>query len=513
MMSKFRISVFLFLFSTILLKFSSMFRDLVISGFYGASYKADAYFASMTIPNAIILFMLTGMKDAFLPSYYSYDRLGQGFSHLTNIVKGTFVFSIIVAVIGAGISPTLVKWLYPEFSQYPDGFSISAWTMVLYFLSIIFVGVNAVYEGYFDTQKKFSFSTFSQTIVVLTTLLFAIVFYRTLDIYSVPIGYLVGTVLSFVLKVTVLKPNKMMAWKQSPGWSEINRFYLIFLPVGVTIAVGQINLMVNMLYASRMGEGVVSNLNYAFRLVTIPQAIFGVTIATIIYPSLAKAMSNNDMNLFNRGIEKGLRTMFLLIAPSVAGMMILIEPIVRIVYERGAFTPATTMLTSEYALFYMGSVFFYSIQAVVAKGFYTLGKGSSFMRIGLFSIVLNIGSNYLFAKWMGPEGLALSASFVGMVYSILTFTTLNRISGGFHLNDLIREFVKIGLATGLMLGIVAVLKEIDIFIQMNDWTLLALLVPLGALVYFGVLKLMRSNTLTELLANNRFFIKKKKGSN
>lgn len=499
MSKKIRISVLLFLFSTILLKFSSMFRDLVISALYGASYKADAYFAAMTIPNAIILFLLTGMKDAFLPSYYKFEKHGKGFSHLTNIVKGTFLLSIIIAILGAISAPIIVKWLYPEFGQYQDGFNIAAWTIAFYFLSIIFLGVNAVYEGYFDAKRRFSFSTFSQTIVVLTTLVFALLFHESLSIFSVPIGYFVGSLLSFLLKVVVLTPRKLMDWGQKADWKEIKSFYYIFVPIGVTIAVGQINLTVNMLYASRMDEGVVSNLNYAFRLVTIPQAIFGVTIATIVYPTLAKAMSLNDQSMFKQGIEKGLSSMFLLIAPSVAGMMILIEPIVRLVYERGAFTPSATEITSHYALFYMGSVLFYSIQAVVAKGFYTLGKGSSFMRIGLFSILLNIVSNYLFAKWIGPSGLALSASIVGMIYSTLTFTTLHRLSGGFHLKRLGREFGKIMMATTTMIAILVAVLSINGFKEQNDWVILALTIPVGAVIYFVILWLSKSLTLSELL--------------
>jgi putative peptidoglycan lipid II flippase len=203
--------------------------------------------------------------------------------------------------------------------------------------------------------------------------------------------------------------------------------------------------------------------------------------------------------MFKQGIEKGLSSMFLLIAPSVAGMMLLIEPIVRIVYERGAFTPSATEITSQYALYYMGSVLFYSIQAVVAKGFYTLGKGSSFMRIGLFSIVLNIVSNYLFAKWIGPSGLALSASIVGMIYSTLTFTTLHRISGGFHLKQIGREFGKIIIATTAMIAILLALLSINGFNKLNDWLVLLFIIPVGVVIYFVTLWLSRSRTLSELM--------------
>lgn len=497
-MKNIKIASILLLASTVFLKFSSMFRDLVISGLYGDSYQADAYFSAMVIPNAIILFMLTGMKDAFLPSYYKYDSLGKGYAHLTNIVKGTFWISLLISILGVLVSPLLIELLYPDFAKYDQGTEIAVWTAGIYFLSIFIVGINAVYEGYFDAQKKFSFSTFSQTIVSLSTIVFALLWHERYGIYSVAIGYFIGTFLSFLIKVVYLTPQRFLHWRQKSDWKEISLFYKIFLPVGITIAVGQINLMVNMLFASRMGEGVVSNLNYAFRLVTIPQALFGVTIATIIYPSLAKARSTSDMNQFNRGIEKGLTYMFLMIAPSVAGMMILMEPLVRIVYERGAFTEETTLLTSQYALYYMGSVLFYSIQAVVAKGFYTLEKGSSFMRIGLFSILLNIVSNYIFSIWMGPEGLALSASLVGMIYSCLTFTTLHRIAGGFQLKYLGSEYLKITVATSVMVVILLLLKANIMVAVNNDWIVILIMAIIGAALYFVMLRLTKSSAMQEI---------------
>ena len=491
-------SLFL-LFSTIFLKFSSMIRDLVISGLYGDSYKADAYFAAMTIPNTIILFMLTGMKDAFLPSYYKFDAVGKGVEHLTNILKGTFWISLFVSIIGVLLTPTLIHQFYPSFEMYDEGHAVAIWTASLYFISIVLVGMNAVYEGYFDAQRKFSFSTFSQTIVALTTIVFALLFHSKMGIYSVPVGYLVGTLLSFCIKIFYMKPRKFIKWRQKSNWDEIKDFYTIFFPIGLTIAVGQINQFVNVLFASRMGEGVVSNLNYAFRLVNIPQAIFGVTVATIIYPSLAKAISGRNFEQFKQGIEKGLSYMFLLVAPAVSGMIILMEPIVRMVYERGAFTSETTQITSHFALLYIGSVLFYSIQAVVAKGFYTLEKGHIFMRIGWLSIILNIISNYFLSNWIGPSGLALSASLVGMFYSMFTFLTLNRISGGFNIRILSTEYIKIIFASILMTISLLAVKTSGFFESMSDWLIITVMIPLGIIVYFLSLFLLKTQSLSDLL--------------
>jgi putative peptidoglycan lipid II flippase len=499
-MSKLKAASILFLVSTIFLKFSSMFRDLVIAGLFGVSYQADAYLAAMTIPNAIVLFMLTGMKDAFLPSYYKYNRAGKGFSHLTNIVKGTFWISLGISIIGALLSPWLVRLLYPEFGKYEHGFEIATWTAVFYFMSIAFVGINAVYEGYFDSQKKFSFSAFSQTVVVLSTIGSAFLFHEWIGIYAIPIGYFIGTMISFLIKLIYVKPSRFMNWKQKLDVKEVQKFYGIFWPVGLTIAVGQVNLMVNMLFAARLGSGVVSNLNYAFRLVSIPQAIFGVTIATIIFPLLAQAKENNNDALFKRGIEKGLSYMFLFLAPTVIGMVLLMEPLVQTVYQRGAFTAENTAQTSSYAVFYVGSVLFYSIQAVIAKGFYTLEKGHLMMRIGIISIIINVISNYILSQFMGPEGLALSASLVGLIYSVITFTTLYKISGGFSLGNIGKEYGKSILAAGLMTVSLLLVMSISFIQELHHLVYLVLMILLGAAVYFAGLFIVRSAPLKEMLS-------------
>jgi putative peptidoglycan lipid II flippase len=499
-MSKLKIASILFLFSTFILKFSSMIRDLIIAGLFGDSYQADAYIAAMTIPNALVLFLLTGMKDAFLPSYYKHHALGRGEEHLTNIVKGTMWMSLAYSVIGIILAAPIVRIFYPSFAQYEDGFFIATWTVVIYFSSLVFVGVNAVYEGFFDANRKFSFSVFSQTSVVLMTIVFALVFHDMWGILAVPIGYLVGPILSLLIKVIYRTPKKFLNWKQPLNKIEVREFYHIFWPVGLTIAVGQINLMVNTFFAAGLGEGTVANLNYAFRLVNIPQAIFGVTIATIAFPIIAQARVMHNMDHFRKGIEKGILYMLVFITPTLAGMWLLMEPLVSAVYERGAFGPEATALTSSYAILYIGSTFFYSIQAVIAKGFYTLEKGHYMMRIGLLSILMNIISNYIFAHFMGAPGIALSASLVGMFYSTLTFTMLWKLIDGMDAKYLLKNAFQIAIATVAMMALLVAIEWQTAIESIPSLIHIIVLGGLGALIYFAVLLLFKNEFAQKLVA-------------
>lgn len=499
-MSKLKVASILFLISTFFLKFSSMLRDLVVAALFGDSYQADAYIAAMTIPNALVLFLLTGMKDAFLPSYYKFDAIGKGEQHLTNVVKGTFIISLLASIIGMLLASPIVRTFYPSFAQYEDGFHIAIWTVVIYFSSIVFVGVNAVYEGYFDAKRKFSFSVFSQTSVVITTIAFAILFHDYMGILAVPVGYLVGTIISLIIKVIYRKPKTFMNWSQPLDKEEVKLFYMIFLPVGLTIAVGQINLMVNTFFAANMGEGVVANLNYAFRLVNIPQAIFGVTIATIAFPIIAKAKVEENMDYFRKGIEKGLLFLLVFLTPTLAGMWLLMHPLVESVYQRGAFTESATNTTTSFAILYIGSTFFYSIQAVIAKGFYVLEKGHLIMRIGLISILLNIISNWIFSNLYGAEGIALSASIVAMIYSIITFTTLWKLIGGLNKSYILKNTLQVTIATMVMMAFLIMIEKYTAIHDLPAFLHLLAQSTIGAMIYFVLLALIQNEFVHAMLS-------------
>lgn len=494
-LSKFKLASIIFFISTLFLKFSSMLRDIVIANEFGAGAIVGAYNAAMTIPNTFILFLLTGMKDAFVPSYMKYDQLGRGFEHLTNIVKGTFIIGLFISLLGTSISPVIMKTLFPTFTG--EIKEIAIWTSMAYFLSVFLVGINAIYEGYFDSKGKYSFSTFSQTVVVLCTIGSTAFLSSFFGGYSIATGYLIGTIISFLIKLMYFRPKNLIAWKQKVNVNELKDFYIIFIPVGLTIMVGQINLNISNFFAGKFGAEAISYLNYAFRLVSMPQAIFGVTVATLVYPIIARARNKHDINLFRAGIEKGLTIMFLFLAPTVTGMILLMEEIIQLVYQRGAFNLTATKLTTEVAYFYIGSVLFYSIQVIIAKGFYSLEKGNKIMRIGIFSILLNIVFSIIFSQWLGYKGLALSTSVVGFFYTTIAFLLLNKEVKGFALKQITSEYLRILIACIIMFTSLWSLKpqfenlDVLLFVLING--------GVGGGIYITSLFILRSSSLKEIL--------------
>ncbi|WP_337017443.1 murein biosynthesis integral membrane protein MurJ [Oceanobacillus massiliensis] len=495
MKSKLGIASILFIAASLLLKVSGLLRDMVIAYYFGDSYVADAYLAAFILPNMLILFMTTGMKNAFVPSYMDSLEQQRGRMHFGQILKGTTVISLILSVIGAALSPFIIPLLFPEFQM--DAKTIAVNTAIIFFCSIVFVGINSVIEAYFDAENRFALSIVSQIVVLLSSIIGALLFAEHIGAYSLAFGYLIGTVISLIFKLLIVLPKKSIQLRGRFDWIEIRHFYNVFIPVGLTVAVGQINLMVGTMFASGFGEGAVTYINYAKNLVHMPQGIFGVTIATIIFPMLAKAITTDNTQMFKRGIGMGLNTMYFILLPSVVGMMILMPNIIGLLYERGAFTSNATMATSQVAYLYFGSVLFFSLNNVINKGFYSLKKGHMILFVSGVSVITNIIFTYIFTAWIGYKGIPLAASVNALFYVGISFVIFLKLINGIDLKKIVLEFSKITLATIVMGGIV---WWISFFIEGLPEILHILLVAvIGAIIYIIVAYIVKIESFTFLI--------------
>lgn len=449
MKPSFKLAGLLFLLMTVLLKISGLLRDMVIAFYFGDSYQADAFLAAFIIPNMLFLFLNTGMKNTLVPSYIEAEEKNQGHSHLTQIFKGTAGISMIIGVVGAISSPVVIPLIYSDFHHEAE--TIAVWVAVILFSSMLFIGANAVLEAYFDARNQFSFTVISQLIVIGSTISSALLFARTIGPYSLAAGYMAGVILSLFFKLTQILPKKVIHFQEKIKLKEIQSFYIVFLPVALTVMVGQINLTVDNIFASKLEVGAITYINYAKNLAHFPQAIFGVTIATIVFPILTKAKVKKDKQLFKQAIEQGTASMYFVLLPLISGMMIVMPEVISVLYERGAFTNEATQVTSHVAYFYYGSVLFFSLSTLLNKGFYTLKKGHYILAIGAGSIVLNIILNGLFTKWIGLPGIPLASSVVAFFYISFSFVLLVRLIGKLNYAYLLKEIFKITVASALMM--------------------------------------------------------------
>lgn len=500
MKSKLGLASLLFIIASLFLKISGLLRDMVVAFYFGDSFAAGAYFAAFNIPNMVILFLNTGMKNALVPSYINALENQNGKHHLSQVMKGTLIVSIAFSIIGAAFSPLYVPLLYPNFSD--QAIEIATIVAIIFFASIVAVGMNSVLEAYFDANNRFAISVVSQIIVILTSIVSAVLFAESIGVYSLAIGYAAGTVLSLVVKTLFFIQKGTYSLRGKFDWKEIKSFYLIFIPVAVTVMIGQINLTVDYVFAGRFQEGVITYINNAKNLVHFPQAIIGVTIGTIIFPLLSKAQATKSDKMFQNGIQKGLSAMCLVLFPAIAGMMWLMPTIIELLYQRGAFSESASMATTNVAYFYAGSVLFFSLQTVLNKGFYALQKGHLILKIGAVSVLLNALFNYILTEAMDSYyGIPLASSVMALFYFFVSYFIFVRLVGKSFQKELFIDTVKIVMAVMIMLGVLLVIKSFT-----DSLPAVAEIVAVGfvgAVTYLVSVIVLKVPTFKFLIANIR----------
>lgn len=176
------------------------------------------------------------------------------------------------------------------------------------------------------------------------------------------------------------------------------------------------------------------------------------------------------------------------------------DELVELVYQRGKFTATSTSTVASYSILYIGSTFFYSIQAVIAKGFYTLEKGHYMMRIGVLSIVLNIVSNWIFSQQFGAQGIAISASIVALIYSLITFTTFWKLVGGLNRRYLLKNTLQVVIATVMMTILINIADRFTDIAELPPLLHILTIALPGVIIYFGVLMLFKNEFVKTIIS-------------
>jgi putative peptidoglycan lipid II flippase len=225
-------------------------------------------------------------------------------------------------------------------------------------------------------------------------------------------------------------------------------------PGVVGLAAVQINLLVNSFLATGEGTSAVSALNYAFRLMYMPIGIFGVSIATAVVPTLSRHAARNDTSGMRDAVSSGLRMMLMLNVPATIGLMVLATPIVALIFEHGAFTPAHTAATAAALAFYAPGLVGYSAVKIAVPSFYSLRDSRTPVIVSGVTVLLNVVLNVALVRVTGFTGLALGTSASAIFNAGVLLWLLRSRLGGLDERRVAASFARIGAAS-LVMGLAA----------------------------------------------------------
>ncbi len=269
-------------------------------------------------------------------------------------------------------------------------------------------------------------------------------------------------------------------------------------PATIAASAVQINVAVNSGFASSLGDGPMTWLNIAFRLMQLPLGLFGVAIATVTLPLVSRSAALGNTTEFRGALAHSLRLVMLLTIPSAIGLIILAEPIISLIYQHGRFTAEATRQTAAALRFYALGLAGYSGVKVLAPAFYAINKRNLPMLVSLFSIAMNFGLNWFFRFQLGfgHRGLALSTSFVAITNFLLLYIMMRRYTTHLETAAMLVTLAKLAVA-GAALALVCVGTQWIFFQSLQSLRIwqkaieMIVTVALGCAVFFGAAYVLR----------------------
>jgi putative peptidoglycan lipid II flippase len=221
-------------------------------------------------------------------------------------------------------------------------------------------------------------------------------------------------------------------------------------PGTIGLAATQVNVFVNTILATSQGTGAVSWLNYAFRLMYLPIGLFGVSIATAVLPAVSRHTVHGDTEAVRDTLADGISLMLMLNVPATIGLMVLATPIIRLIFERRAFTAMDTAATAGALQFYAFGLLGYSVVRIVSPTFYALGQNRVPVVVSAATVVVNAIVSVALVRLLGYRGLALGTSVAALFNGAVLLILLRRRLGGLNEWRLAGSLARIAIAAAAM---------------------------------------------------------------
>jgi putative peptidoglycan lipid II flippase len=467
-------------------------REQVLAAYFGAGNAMDAFNVAFRIPNLVRdLFAEGAMSAAFVPTFTrkltnegreSAWRLGN------NVITALLVITTLLVVLGIVFAESLVRLFAGDYADVPGKLELTVFLTRIMLPFLTLVALAAAFMGMLNALHRFFIPALSPAMFNVGTIICAVVLVPLMprwglpEISAVAIGAVVGGFLQTATQWPALAREGFRYRPRLDFRDEgLRRVLVLMGPGTIGLAATQVNVFVNTVLATGAGTGAVSWLNYAFRLMYLPIGLFGVSIATAAVPAVSRHAAADDHDGIRRTVADALSLMLMLNVPATIGLIALSTPVIRVIFERRAFTAADTAATAAALQFYAIGLVGYSVVRIASPTFYALNESRTPVKVSIASVLVNAALNLALVRVMGYRGLALGTSIAALVNAATLLVLLRRRLNGLEERRVLVSFAKITIAS-LIMGVAAVVIDRYSAIWLPGDALLPQLIRLAAAI-------------------------------
>lgn len=502
--------------ATMLSRIFGLLRDVVIAAFFGAGWKTDAFWVAYRIPNMLRRLLGEGaLTISFVPVFTEYlqKKTKEESLELASVVFTILsIVLVVISALGIIFSPIIVGIIAPGFINDPQQFALAVFLNRLMFPYIFFIALVALCMGILNSFQHFSAPALSPVMLNIAMIAAALTLrdYFAEPITALAIGVLLGGVLQLVMQWPFLVKFKVKLKTKidlkHPGLKQIG---YLFLPAVFSSSVNTLNVFVGTILASMLPYGSVTYLFYADRVMELPLGVFAIAIGTATLPSFSRHVAEQNIEELKSSLSFSLRLTLFLIIPSMVALMVLSQPIVSVLFQRGAFDARAAILTGQALICYSLGLWAFSIIRVYISAFYSLKDSKWPLKAALIAFGVNIIFSVLLMYPLKHNGLALANSFAVIINIFVLNMALKKKIGKFLDKLFYMSIAKIILSSLVMLGVILLINYYlswDITANFQDKAIYLLVtIVAGAFSFFIVAYFLKSREIHALvkLVKNR----------
>jgi putative peptidoglycan lipid II flippase len=488
---------------------AGLVREIVAASYFGVTGPMSAFTIAFQVPNLVrSLFADAAIQAAFVPVFT--EQLEQGNKREAFRLASTLIF-LVTMVLGAItalfvlLAPVVMPIFAPGFEGEIKDLTIQL-SQIL-FPILIMLGATGMVVGVlnsYDRFAAFAISPFFWNVAIIAVLVaLAPAFAENKRIYAYAIGVLVGTAVQLAipawdLRNTPFRPKLEFAWTP-----QVKRVLLLMLPVTISLGLINFNLLINSFFGTLVSNEAPAAIDKAFRIYMLPQGIFSVAVSTVVFPTLARFAARGEVDRLRATMANGMRQIVLLLIPAAAAILVLSEPMIRLVYQRGEFDAAQTHIVAVALFWFAFSLPFNGLFLLQTRTFFSLQKPWTPTWISGVNLAITALVALALYSPFGVGGIVASTAIATAVSVALQALLLRRELGGMELGRFFNTAARIVLASAA-LAAVSYLTWAGLDDALGG-SLLAQVASMGvalgagAAVYFAIARLLRIAEVEQIL--------------
>ncbi len=477
-------------------KFLGLVRESVLAACFGAGVESDAYKLAVDIPMILLWAITASIATTFIPVYSEFlrNRTEEKTQHfINNIFNMVILGSFILTVTGIFLSPVLVKLIAPGFDQQALSLAIRLTRVIL--LPLVFLALFNLGSVYLQTNGNFIVPALSW-IVYNMIIIASMVLFSGAGIEAINAGTVIAVMGLFAVQIpSIVKSGYRFRLLLDFKEEGLRKISSLTIPVLFSSLFSQFYLLINRMLASGLDQGSISAMDYANKIYNTVFTVFILSIITVIYPNLS--LLSDKVDVFKQSLVKGMKMIILISIPTTVGFFVLRTAIVSVLFERGAFNPYDTLVTSSALAGFSAGMLGVGLCELFNRSFYSIKDTKTPMIIGIITVFINVLLNILFVKLWGVGGLAFGTSVAGTLNGIMLFVKLRRKVGNMEGREVLAVTFKTIIASAVM-GITVLLLNSFLSEHVFIGTLLVLkLIRLaidmaaGLIIYTAVLSILK----------------------